>query len=646
MLALLFFNWNIMFKVISMKKSLITVSTLALFAGAAAADDSAHRTIDSGTYSDSVYAAESDVSEGGSSLTINGGTFNLSSTDERQKNLYGGGKAGSTIVGDTSFIFNGGDVVNISGWTHSFYGASAENSLVKGNSTVEINSGNISGTDLQRSGIFGGAGAGSTVEGNVNVNINGGTITGMTVFGGGDGASPCNAVNGTYSNYLNKADTSFVKGNVNVNIGKNATVYYVCAGGRGYNVIEGNTTLTIDGAIKAPGCGQAINFGTSRVGVIKGTATAYINSGATLEKNVAVYLNGEIHGDNVNYSADGSVASVKDASKNVVKLYIDGTTIDSSVQASGDDWSSKAVIYGSSLISAKDSTITKMRGAFGTNTVVHGDTNIELSNTTITDKIYVGSDTAAIKGNANLVVNGGSINEIYGSYGTSSAQGVVGGNMNVLLKDAAVNNVYLAGKGNALLEGKATLTLTGNTSVSGIISAGGKEVSGYAPEIKGDSVLALGSASDAYTGTLAATIADFDRVEISNSETNVAFENAFTVSVFQVAAQAKATLADGTDFSKLVLTFDSDFAQGDTGSVNLESIFGSSVSIVLSALQGETGATLTVKDGNGQEWSLASESISGNTISYEIGSAIPEPSTYAAIIGAIALGFAVCRRRK
>lgn len=646
MLACLFFNWNIMFKVISMKKSLITLSTLALFAGAAAADDSAHRTIDSGTYSDSVYAAESDVAEGGSSLTINGGTFNLSSTDERQKNLYGGGKAGSTIVGDTSFIFNGGDIANISGWTHSFYGASAENSLVKGNSTVEINSGNISGTDLQRSGIFGGAGAGSTVEGDVNVNINGGTITGMTVFGGGDGATPCNAVNGTYGAYLNKADTSFVKGNVNVNIGKNATVYYVCAGGRGYNVIEGNTTLTIDGTIKAPGGGQAINFGTSRVGVIKGTATAYINSGATLEKNVAVYLNGEIHGNNVNYNADGSVASVKDASKNVVKLYIDGTTIDSSVQASGDDWSNKAVIYGSSLISAKDSTITKMRGAFGTNTVVHGDTNIELSNTTITDKIYVGSDTAAIKGNANLVVNGGSINEIYGSYGTADAQGVVGGNLNVSLKDAAVNNVYLAGKGNALLKGNATLTLTGNTSVSGIISAGGKEVSGFAPEIKGDSVLALGSASDAYTGTLAATIADFDRVEISNSETNVAFENAFTVSVFQVAAQAKATLADGTDFSKLVLTFDSDFAQGDTGSVDLESIFGSSVSIVLSALQGETGATLTVKDGSGQEWSLASESISGNTISYEIGSAIPEPATYAAIFGALAMGLALYRRRK
>ena len=629
-----------------MRKSLITLSTFALFVGAAMAIEDAHRVISDGTYSESQYATETDVASGGSSLTINGGTFNLSTTDTVQKNLYGGGKAGSTIVGDTSFIFNGGDIVNIGGWTHSFYGASAENSLVKGNSTVEINSGNISGTDLQRSGIFGGAGAGSTVEGNVNVNINGGTITGMTVFGGGDGAVPCNDVNGTYGAYLNKAETSYVKGNVSVNIGKDATVYYVSTGGRGYNVIEGNTTLTIDGTIKSPGGGQAINFGTSRVGVIKGTATAYINSNATIEKNVAVYLNGEIHGDNVIYNADGSVISVKDASKNVVSLHIDGTTIDSSVQASGDDWSNRAVLYGSSLIEAKNSTITKMRGAFGTNTVVHGNTNIELTNTTITDKIYVGSDTAVIKGDANLVVNGGSIKGIYGSYGTAAAQGVVSGKLNVLLKDATVENVYLAGKGNALLEGKATLTLTGNTSISGRVSAGGLESGGYTPEIKGDSLLAFGNATDAYTGTIAATIEDFDKIEISNATTNVVFEKVFDVPVLQVATDAKVSLANGTDFEKLILSFDSDFSQGDTSSVDLETIFGSSTSIVLSALQNETGASLTVKDSSGQEWSLASKDFTDNTLSFVVGSQVPEPATVAAIFGAVALAFAVYRRRK
>ena len=629
-----------------MKKSLITFSTFALFAGAVFADDSAHKTISEGTYYNSIYASESDVASGGSSLTINGGTFNLSSNDAQQKNLYGGGKAGSTIVGDTSFIFNGGD---ISGWTHSFYGASAENSLVKGNSTVEINSGNIYGTDLQRSGIFGGSGAGSTVTGDVKVNINGCTITDMTVFGGGDGAIPCDAQNGTYSDYLNKADTSFVKGNVSVNIGKDATVNYVSAGGRAYNVIEGNTTLTIDGTVKSLGPNKGsiqINYGTSRVGVIKGTATAYINSSASIGDKVAVYLNGEIHGNNVNYNEDGSVASVKDASKNVAMLYIDGTTINSSVQASGDDWSNKTVVYGSSLIEAKDSTITKMRGAFGENTVVHGDTNISLSNTTVTDKIYVGSDTAAIKGNANLIVNGGSVNEIYGSYGASNAQGVVGGNLNVLLKDAAVKNVYLAGKGNALLEGDATITLTGSSTVSNVLSAGGIEVSGCAPEVKGDSVLAFGNVSDSFAGTISANITDFDKMEISNSATNVVFEKAFDVSVLQVATEAKATLASGTSFEKLVLAFGSDFSQGSEGNVDLETIFGSSTSIVLSSLQDEAGATLTVKDSSGQEWSVASKDFADNTLSFVVGSQVPEPATYAAIFGALALGFVIYRRRK
>ena len=216
----------------------------------------------------------------------------------------------------------------------------------------------------------------------------------------------------------------------------------------------------------------------------------------------------------------------------------------------------------------------------------------------------------------------------------------------MLLKDAAVENVYLAGKGNALLEGKATLTLTGNTSISGTVSAGGLESGGYTPEIKGDSLLALGNATDAYTGTIAATIEGFDKIEISNATTNVVFEKAFDVPVLQVATDAKVSLANGTDFEKLILSFDSDFSQGDTSSVDLETIFGSSTSIVLSALQNETGASLTVKDGSGQEWSLASKDFTDNTLSFVVGSQVPEPATVAAIFGAVALAFAVYRRRK
>lgn len=68
-----------------MRKSLITLSTFALFVGAAMAIEDAHRVISDGTYSESQYATETDVASGGSSLTINGGTFNLSTTDTVQK---------------------------------------------------------------------------------------------------------------------------------------------------------------------------------------------------------------------------------------------------------------------------------------------------------------------------------------------------------------------------------------------------------------------------------------------------------------------------------------------------------------------------------------------------------------------------------
>ena len=88
-----------------MKKSLITFSTFALFVGAVFADDSAHKTISEGTFTNSIYASESDVASGGSSLTIGGGTFNLSSSvNNPDLGLFGGGKEGSSIQGNTLAI--------------------------------------------------------------------------------------------------------------------------------------------------------------------------------------------------------------------------------------------------------------------------------------------------------------------------------------------------------------------------------------------------------------------------------------------------------------------------------------------------------------------------------------------------------------
>ena len=57
--------------------------------------------IEGGTYSDAMYAVEGNTS-GGSSLIINEGTFNLSSSVSKPDlYLYGGGTSGSIIEGDT-----------------------------------------------------------------------------------------------------------------------------------------------------------------------------------------------------------------------------------------------------------------------------------------------------------------------------------------------------------------------------------------------------------------------------------------------------------------------------------------------------------------------------------------------------------------
>ena len=599
-----------------MKTGIYMLSLTALFAGAAMAEN----VINEGGWNKELYGTV-DPDTANVSTKVTDGTFSSSQ-------IYGGQEQGSSVSGNSALKIENGTFGN--GWNghHMWlYGGSAADSTVGGNSSVEISG----GTFAAGYGYIYGGSNGGTVNGDSGVYITGGSFAHYDIYGGG-------------------AENSVVSGNTRIEIANGVNITsdiqvgqrfggQIFLGGNENSVVKGNASIFYD----AQSTTTTLYLSGRNNSIIEGTISAEIGKNATFW---GIGACGEIRGNNVELNDDGSVASVKDASKTVISLTVNGATLDTCLSTSGDNYSPENTIYGSSTITVNDSTVTKMRGAFGEKTTLHGNSNIELSNTTITDKIYVGSDTATIKGNANLVANGGSINEIYGSYGNTNTQGVVKGNMNILLDDVSVENIYLAGKGNALLEGNATLTLTGNTSVSGIISAGGKEVSGFDPEIKGDSVLALGSATDAYTGTIAATIADFDRIEISNSETNVAFKNAFTVSVLQVAAQSKATLADGTDFSKLVLSFDFDFTQGDTSSVDLEAIFGSSTSVVLSALQEEAGATLTVKDGSGQEWSLASKDFSDNTLSFVIGSQIPEPATYAAIFGAMALAFAAYRRRK
>ena len=141
-------------------------------------------------------------------------------------------------------------------------------------------------------------------------------------------------------------------------------------------------------------------------------------------------------------------------------------------------------------------------------------------------------------------------------------------------------------------------------------------------KIKADKV----SASDIFVGSdssLAAT-------------TSMKVENLLSV------ASDSTVSAEDISFEKLQVSFSKDLFEGSDENFNFADIFGENAGIVLSALEG--GKEFTVIDANGNEYAAEFDETGGGVI--HIGGQIPEPSTYAAIFGALALAFAAYRRRK
>ena len=144
-------------------------------------------------------------------------------------------------------------------------------------------------------------------------------------------------------------------------------------------------------------------------------------------------------------------------------------------------------------------------------------------------------------------------------------------------------------------------------------------------KIKADKV----SASDIFVGSdssLAAT-------------TSMKVENLLSV------ASDSTVSAKDISFEKLIVNFAEDFVEGESASADLNSIFGSSTTVVLAALN--DGKEFSVSDSH-SEWNLDSVTFgSDGNVSFVVGSqVVPEPTTVAATFGALALGFAAYRRRK
>lgn len=113
-----------------------------------------------------------------------------------------------------------------------------------------------------------------------------------------------------------------------------------------------------------------------------------------------------------------------------------------------------------------------------------------------------------------------------------------------------------------------------------------------------------------------------------------------TTKTITVASDATID-ASSISFEKLQISFSEDLSSGSDVDLDLADIFGENADGVAAAL--ESGKEFTVIDANGNEYAAKFDETGESVL---IGGQIPEPSTYAAIFGALTLAFAAYRRRK
>ena len=257
----------------------------------------------------------------------------------------------------------------------------------------------------------------------------------------------------------------------------------------------------------------------------------------------------------------------------------------------------------------------------------------------------------SIGGSTNVIVNGGTFENIYGgSAGRGSGVDIQAGDVNVVVNAADPSNKvsvnYVYGLSGEYVEhaDKVNILFTGNGENLDVRSVSAIEHSDENASAD-ERVISFGSQDNAFVGQFNGEISNvkigdqnqFNELVIgkgSSVEFASNFElNVDTLSIFSgadVLGVAKITvddahniyISDGTSASDLVL---------DLG----ESII----------LTDQSQANISVLHEDGSLFDGAEVAYDPQTNSFAI-SNVPEPSTYVAIFGALALAFAAYRRRK
>lgn len=399
-------------------------------------------------------------------------------------------------------------------------------------------------------------------------------------------------VSGANASVENKITTIFstggeavVNGDINVTVENGASVKAIYAGGYNYGSarVNGdiNTVVRDSSATSIVAAGGVQGNSGGASGISYGNATVLVENSSVGDIYGAYLYNGEAYKQGASVSASG----------NSIKISVSGSSA-GSIYAGGYAYADSASGF------VADSKVS--------------DVSVTLSNAEIAGDVYGGlyaeDGASGTVGNVRLAVSGGGISgDIYaGGYGAGS---VVGGD--------------------------AEVVFSGSSKFAGTVYGGG---AGGA-SVNGQSRVVFGSDGAAYRGVFMGGISGADAVEIS-AGSSVFFANSFDVEKLSVDSSSTVYLADGTAFGELSIAFgDETFSQGDNFEFDMSGVF-TDESVVVSAL--DSGALLTVLDAAGREWRAAYD---GAASVISIGGQIPEPSVYAAILGALSLAAAAVRRR-
>lgn len=427
--------------------------------------------------------------------------------------------------------------------------------------------------------------------------------------------------------------------------------------------VTGGTSITIDGATIAAS-GSQIFGGSNSSGVVQGVVSTVDSSKVVVKSGT---ISSWIFGGSLSQS-NGATVVTGDSSVEILGGDISGQVFGGSYGWDADSPTFEATVKGNTSVKISGGTITgyvfggsrtdsdQYRG--GSNANIEGSSSVEISGSALVNGdvfggsvVYIagtGSDASAnIAGATNIVVSGGTVtgNILAGSYvqnelSDKKAQASVSSANITISKGEIGGDIYAGGYGEgSVIAGASTVKFIGNSSdikFSGTVYGSGVN----SALVQGDTQVAFGDAENSFSGSFAGGIEGFDKLIIANENTNVAFEKAFNVAALRVDSGAQATIADGSSFGELNIAFlDGDFGEGSVFAFDLSAIFGDSESLVLSALEGESKLTLTNADGETFLANYANES-------FEVLQAVPESSTFAAILGSLALAFAAYRRRK